>query len=356
MVVKSHRINHNDRSSNTKAFTIELPTHTVSQMIPILKETTRDTKEFVTFQMRRRNPEAFQGAIRYQNHMLAAQEVIVIDNVGKDAMYYLSDRIQAIAGVLDVTPTRKVDETGRYLVIVNKENTNRVREKLLKKFDFWLEDAVPDDARPRPEQYNGPPTVRTSRSDGYSEGDASWMTNSTSSFLTFSVASMKSTSVSADEQYLDRAWDTPTETSTTTKNDHSFRSSTRKQHKSYAAAVAPGSDQMSGITDSEPSPRDARHEELSLRIASLEAMIVTLCTQVQALTTQSQPTNSTASHPRDASKHQEKRQDIKSTPRKSKKVKRPHSRLRSRRRLAAVRTPNRRLSHSVGRLFDDSTT
>ena len=320
MVVKSHRINHNDRHSTTKAYTIELPSHTVPQMIPILKETTRDTKEFVPFQMRSRNPEAFQGAIRYQNHMLAAQEVIVIDNVGKDAMYYLSDRIQVITGVLDVTPTRKVEETGRYLVIVNKEYTNRVREKLLKKFAFWLEDAVPDDARPSPEQYNGPPTVRPSRHDGYSEGDASWMTNSTKSFLTFSVTSMKSTGASADELSLDRAWDIPKESSTinNTRNDHMSGLSTRKP-ESYAAAVAPGSDQMSGITDSEPSPRDARHEELSLKIASLEAMIVTLCAQVQALTTQqAQPITTPPQHPRDISKQQEKRQDIKMTPRKSK--------------------------------------
>jgi DNA polymerase III gamma/tau subunit len=48
-------------------------------------------------------------------------------------------------------------------------------------------------------------------------------------------------------------------------------------------------------------------------------MIVTLCAQVQALTTQqAQPITTPPQHPRDISKQQEKRQDIKMTPRKSK--------------------------------------
>jgi hypothetical protein len=47
-------------------------------------------------------------------------------------------------------------------------------------------------------------------------------------------------------------------------------------------------------------------------------MIVTLGAQVQALTTQAQPVNTTTQHPRGTSKQQEKPQDIKMTPRKSK--------------------------------------
>ena len=72
------------------------PSHITQQLIPITKEATKHTKEFVTFQMRRRNPDALQGAIRYQNHLLSTQHVIVINNIGTEAMYYLSDRIRAI--------------------------------------------------------------------------------------------------------------------------------------------------------------------------------------------------------------------------------------------------------------------
>jgi hypothetical protein len=72
---------------------------------------------------------------------------------------------------------------------------------------------------------------------------------------------------------------------------------------------------MSGITESEPSPRDVRHEELSLKIASLEAMIMALCTAAQA-----QTNDSPQSTQRDPTQHQEKRRDTRVSPRKSKRT------------------------------------
>ena len=98
-VLKTHKILHQGRTSSTQAFTIELPTHSVPQFIPILKDVTKNTQEYVAFQMRRRNPEAFQGAICYQNHLLHNQRVVMINNLGTEAMYYLTDRIQVIQGV-----------------------------------------------------------------------------------------------------------------------------------------------------------------------------------------------------------------------------------------------------------------
>ncbi len=53
------------------------------------------------------NPDAFQGAIRYQNHILANQLVVMISYLGMDNMYYLTDQIQVILGVKDVIPQRK---------------------------------------------------------------------------------------------------------------------------------------------------------------------------------------------------------------------------------------------------------
>jgi hypothetical protein len=39
---------------------------------------------------------------------------VVINFISKEAMYYLTDRIQVIPGVIDVVPTRTVGKTGRY--------------------------------------------------------------------------------------------------------------------------------------------------------------------------------------------------------------------------------------------------
>jgi hypothetical protein len=85
----------------------------------------------------------------------------------------------------------------------------------------------------------------------------------------------------------------------------------KRAYASYAEATA--SDQVSGITDSEPSPRDAKHEEISTRIASLEAMITTLVYQVQQLTSIAPATQGNLQAPdhTEVPYPQGKRQDVK---------------------------------------------
>jgi hypothetical protein len=72
---------------------------------------------------------------------------------------------------------------------------------------------------------------------------------------------------------------------------------------------------MSGMTETDP--RDTRHEELTSKIATLEATIAQLCQQVQLLTNASAQQNTTLSH-KDESLHREKRLDRKDSPRKHK--------------------------------------
>ena len=316
-VLKTHKIFHKERTSSTQAFSVEVPTHSAAQLISLMKESTKDTKDYVPFQMRRRNPDAFQGAIRYQNHILATQHVVMINHIGSDAMYYLSDRIQAIPGVLDVIPTKKVSHNGKFYVLVHKNEESKVRKALQQQFDEWYRDVVPEDAKPRDGKFEGSPEVPTPRTDGYSSGEHSWLTTSTKSFMEYSVTSMTTNTTNGDtEQFLDRAWDNrPRAEVPPSTNQTQFRkpSSSERMYASYAAATV--SDQMSGMTESD-TPRDIIHEELRNKIASLEAMIERLCHQVQVLT-------NTTVHQQSADQdgsfdHREKRLDRKDSPRKHK--------------------------------------
>lgn len=316
-VLKTHKISHKERISSTQAFSVEVPTHSAAQLISLMKESTKDTKDYVPFQMRRRNPDAFQGAIRYQNHVLANQHVVMINHIGTDAMYYLSDRIQAISGVLDVIPTKKVSHNGKFYVLVQKNEEGKVRKALQQHFDEWYRDVVPEDAKPHDGKFEGPPEVPNPRTDGYSSGEQSWLTTSTKSFMEYSVSSMTTTSTTNEdfELRLDKAWDNrPSAEGPSSKNQTQFsKSSSERTYESYAAATV--SDQMSGMTESD-TPRDILHEELRNKIATLEAMIERLCHQVQVLT------NATA-HQQSADQdgsvdHREKRLDRKESPRKHK--------------------------------------
>jgi hypothetical protein len=86
-----------------------------------------------------------------------------------------------------------------------------------------------------------------------------------------------------------------------------------KSYASYASAAV--SDQMSGMTESDP--RDVRHEELANKITTLEATIIQLCQQVQLLANASAQQKSHEGHD-DESRHREKRLDRKDSPRKHK--------------------------------------
>jgi hypothetical protein len=217
----------------------------------------------------------------YQNHILAIQHVVMINYLGSDAMYYLTDRIQTITGVLyEVIPTKKVSENGKFYVLVDKKAVSDVRESLTKTFDRWFQEFVPEDARPKPGRFDGPPEIGKPKSDGYSSGDNSWITASTKSFLTYSVKNME-TDTSVESQDLDSAWEQRTTATTQSKSSTPPQRPIGKTFESYAAATS--FDQVSGMTEPEH-PRDVRHDELSSKITNLEAMIVQLCQQVQALT------------------------------------------------------------------------
>lgn len=137
------------------------------------------------------------------------------------------------------------------------------------------------------------------------------MTASTKSFMMFSVASMEQ-STNEEDQYLDRAWEQKIDETSQSTMSSSIPRRTGTTYASYAAA-ATVSDQVSGMTETEPS-RDQKHEELSNKIAHLESMIAQLCQQVQSLTNRSPPCHDDSLQP------EGKRIDRKASPMKHKKA------------------------------------
>jgi hypothetical protein len=239
----------------------------------------------------------------------------MINNLGTEAMYYLTDRIQAIPGVHDVIPTKKVTQNGKFYVLVDKKAENKVREKLKKKFDGWYWETVPDDAKPKEGQFYGKPEVATPKTDGYSSGENSWTTASTKSFLSYSAASMVTAETDAEGNDLDYAWASNQAPEKAPKPfvQSPLNRTLGKTYASYASAAV--SDQMSGMTESDP--RDFRHEELAKKITTLEATMTQLCQQVQLLANASAQQNSRQGQD-DESRHREKRLDRKDSPRKHK--------------------------------------
>jgi hypothetical protein len=166
--------------------------------------------------------------------------------------------------------------------------------------------------------------------------------------MSFSMASTTNLGSTIDCRDPDNIWVSPTASAVKPKDVLQAPQQQKRAYASYAEATA--SDQVSGITDSDPSPRDAKHKELSTRIASLEAMITTLVYQVQQLTSIAPATQGYLQAPNhtEVPYPQGKRQDVKECPEKIN----DHMiipQLRSQeRRLEGLSADGRTSSHSVG--------
>ena len=68
--------------------------------------------------------------------------------ITSDTMYYLTDRIAAVDGVIDLLEVTNCEEIGKYRVLVHKDDFHKARRSLQSKLPTWYAECVPDDAKP----------------------------------------------------------------------------------------------------------------------------------------------------------------------------------------------------------------
>ena len=114
----------------TKAYSIETEKSTSMEMLKILKQTYHETTEFIPSQMRSKHSEAYSRILLQQSKMIADQHVIIIQHISPDSMYYLSDRITSVDGVIDLIEAPNSKVLGRYQVLVHKDDFHHVRKTI----------------------------------------------------------------------------------------------------------------------------------------------------------------------------------------------------------------------------------
>ena len=181
----SPQLRTNEYFISTKAYAIETEKTNGVILSDLLKKVYRETQDFIPFRMKTKNPKAFINVLKYQSTTIASNYTIVLQNIGTDAMYYLSDYIRSVDGVLDLMPARTVDTNGNYRVLVHKDNFRPVRRVLMQQIPEWFELHVAPDARPRDGAFPGDPGVASIADDGYSSGDDSYMNLSINTALSY---------------------------------------------------------------------------------------------------------------------------------------------------------------------------
>ena len=131
------------------------------------------------------HPEAHSNFLRRQNQLLASNRTIVLNSIGRDAMYYLIDHIKAIPAGGEVLPYYMVDTDGKYQVQVNKEAFKRTRNHLMTKLSIWWDEHAPEDAKQVAAKFPGTPEVAPVNADCYSSGEGTYMSSSINTAMSY---------------------------------------------------------------------------------------------------------------------------------------------------------------------------
>jgi hypothetical protein len=173
LVFGSPKITIKNKAVRTKAYAIESQRSTSGELIKLLKEAYKTTGSFVAYQMRQRSPDALHKLIRAQTQFIANNRVILLNNIGEGAIFYVEPHITAIPGVQGLLPTRN---SGQYKVSVQQKDFNRVRQHLVKNLEEWYTTHVTTDAQNVEGRFTGPPAVSAISADDYSDDEQSYMT------------------------------------------------------------------------------------------------------------------------------------------------------------------------------------
>ena len=203
LVYCAPKIRTQDYFAATKAYAVETEKSNAKAMTDILMQVFRESLHFVPFQMRNKSPKAFTHAIRLQSDSIANHHTIILQNIGVDAMYYLSDHILNLEGSIDLTPAKSVEWNGNYRLLVTKQHFRLIRKSLMRQLPEWFTIHVPTDAHPREDVYPGSPCVAAIAEDGYSSGEDSYMNMSINTALSYdcSLSDMDSYSRAKSSDY-----------------------------------------------------------------------------------------------------------------------------------------------------------
>ena len=186
-VFTSPQVRHTSHTVSTKAYAIEVLSEDSVPMLQVLKSLVGSTPEFVPYTLRRKYPDGYEKAIRYQTKLLTSTMVIILQNISEDMMFYLQDRILKISGVHEILPSPKARDMGRYSILVDKDSFKTARHTLSSSLEKWVKNEIPSDAQPSDDQFLGPARVKPLYDEGLSSGENSWMTQSNASFMSMDL-------------------------------------------------------------------------------------------------------------------------------------------------------------------------
>ena len=186
MVFSSPQVRHATHTVSTKAYAIEVIQDNAATMLEALDTLLRGTPTFAATSLRRKFPDGYENAIKFQTHTLQSTMVVILQNISNDMMFYLQPHIMKVNGTRELLATPKPGDPGRYSILVDKVQFESVRTVLRDNLQQWITKHVESDAMPTEFQFSGPARVKPLYDDN-SLGGHSWMTVSNASFMSIEL-------------------------------------------------------------------------------------------------------------------------------------------------------------------------
>ena len=137
VVFSSPKVQRRNSWLKTKAYSIEVERQNSLEMQKLLKIAYKDSHEFVPFQMKTKYPDAYANRLLQQTKLISETKIIYLNNIGSEAMFYLTELIKAVQGVQTLVPAKTVNEDGAYRVSCHLDNYHSVRSTLLTNLERW---------------------------------------------------------------------------------------------------------------------------------------------------------------------------------------------------------------------------
>lgn len=168
------RITTSDKKASTKAFTVQCAKDDASKLMHLLthgpfRQATNQI--FVPFKYKSKQPELFTKCIRQQNEIYHKTWVIKLEGITPDIMQIIQREIKPIMGVMHVVPTKRVNESGEWKLLVDQSKCAYVHRQLTEHWKQILEQVPPDLLENAPIHFTTP-SISSKRAREYQDNDS----------------------------------------------------------------------------------------------------------------------------------------------------------------------------------------
>lgn len=206
----------------------------------------RTTQMFIPFKYKRSQPDLFTTCIKQQNEVYYKTWVVKVEGISREVMHFIMDDLQLISGIYHVVPTKNIDESGEWKILVDQAKSPYIHRQLQEKWQQILSNVPSNFLEMSPSAWSTP-RISSKKIREYQDDSSS------------------------DDSYGSLLTSGTNDSLMTNSDDNLHELPEPYKYPSYAAVVAPRASTDTATTLSSPTASDL--SEWKKEKADLEALI-----------------------------------------------------------------------------------